>query len=175
MLFFCLQIGYMKTLFLVRHAKSSWEYDGVHDYDRPLKGSGIRDAHIVSQYLANRVDSPQKLISSAATRALHTAMIFARNLNYPFSKIEIHEELYLCSHKEMLSFVKTLDDSVDSAMVFCHNPTITNFVNKCIDQSIDNVPTTGVASFNFDISSWKDATFNARLALFEYPKKHKKE
>lgn len=164
----------MKTLYLVRHAKSSWDYDSVHDYDRPLKGRGISDAHLISQYLSRQVDAPQELYSSPATRALHTAMIFARNLNHPFSQIKIHEELYLCSEKEMLKFIRGIDNSLNAVMIFCHNPTITNFVNKCIDQRIDNVPTTGVASFHFDISSWQEADFNARLALFDYPKKHKK-
>lgn len=164
----------MKTVYLVRHAKSSWEYGNVDDHDRPLKGRGISDAHMVSQLLSQANDSPQALFSSPATRALHTAMIFARNLNFPFSEIQIRKELYMCSEDRVLKLIKSLNDEVDSVMIFSHNPTITDFVNRCISQKIDNVPTTGVVSFHFDISLWKDATFNARLALFDYPKKHKK-
>ncbi len=164
----------MKTLYLVRHAKSSWDCDGVHDYDRPLKGRGIRDSHLISQYLSNEYDAPQVLHSSPATRALHTAMIFARNFHISFADIKINEALYLCEVEEMMDFLRQLDNTCSSVMVFCHNPTITNFVNRCIDQRIDNVPTTGVVSFYFDVSSWADLDFNARLALFEYPKKHKK-
>lgn len=163
----------MKTLYLVRHAKSSWEYDNVHDYDRPLKGRGIGDANLIAAYLADQVDPPQVLFSSPATRALHTAMIFARNLNHPLSDIKIHDQLYLCSENEMLKFVQGIDNQYNTVMVFCHNPTITNFVNKCIEQRIDNVPTTGVASFNFETENWAEADFNARLALFDYPKRHK--
>jgi len=163
----------MKTLYLVRHAKSSWEVDNVDDYDRPLKGRGIKDAHVISHALSLEDELPQALLSSPATRALHTAMIFARNLNFPFSAINIDQDLYMCSDNELLSIIKKLDDSIECAMIFSHNPTITDFVNKCIAQRIDNVPTTGVVSFHFDISSWKEATFNARLALFDYPKKHK--
>lgn len=163
----------MKTLYLVRHAKSSWDYGNVDDHDRPLKGSGISDAHLISHLLSKANDSPQALFSSPATRALHTAMIFARNLQFPFSAIEIRKELYMCSEERLLKLIKSVDDSIDSVMIFSHNPTITDFVNRCIEQRIDNVPTTGVVSFHFDISSWKDATYNARLALFDYPKKHK--
>jgi len=163
----------MKIVYLVRHAKSSWDYGNVDDHDRPLKGSGISDAHLISHLLSEANDSPQALFSSPATRALHTAMIFARNLQFPFSAIEIRKELYMCSEERLLKLIKSVDDSFDSVMIFSHNPTITDFVNRCIEQRIDNVPTTGVVSFHFDISSWKDATYNARLALFDYPKKHK--
>jgi phosphohistidine phosphatase len=163
----------MKIVYLVRHAKSSWDYGNVDDHDRPLKGSGISDAHLISHLLSEANDSPQALFSSPATRALHTAMIFARNLQFPFSAIEIRKELYMCSEERLLKLIKSVDDNFDSVMIFSHNPTITDFVNRCIEQRIDNVPTTGVVSFHFDISSWKDATYNARLALFDYPKKHK--
>ncbi len=165
----------MKELYLVRHAKSSWDYESVEDYDRPLKGRGIRDAHVVSTLLAQERDMPEALYSSPATRAVHTAMIFARNLNFPFSAIQLREELYMCTEKQLLKFVQGLDDSFTRVMIFGHNPTMTNFVNSCADQRIDNVPTTGVACFHFDIKSWSDATFSAHLALFDYPKKHSKK
>ncbi|HBF20268.1 MAG TPA: histidine phosphatase family protein, partial [Cryomorphaceae bacterium] len=70
----------MKKLYLVRHAKSSWKEEGVHDMDRPLKGRGVRDAYNTSQWLREQGDRPEFIISSPATRALHTALIFSRNL-----------------------------------------------------------------------------------------------
>jgi gliding motility-associated-like protein len=73
----------------------------------------------------------------------------------------------------VFTFIKGLSNDFNRVMIFGHNPTMTNFVNRCIDQRIDNVPTTGVACFNFEIESWKEATFNARLAMFDYPKKHR--
>lgn len=163
----------MKSIYLVRHAKSSWEYEDVQDYDRPLKGRGIRDAHLVSQYLANQVDAPEALYSSPATRAVHTAMIFARNLQFPFSAIELNEDLYLCTDKFLLGFIQALDDKYSSVMIFGHNPTMTTFVNKCIEQRIDNVPTSGVACFQFDIARWADASYSGQLSFFDYPKKHR--
>lgn len=165
----------MKEVYLVRHAKSSWDYESLDDYDRPLKGRGISDAHTISTMLADQGAKPQALFSSPATRAVHTAMIFARNLNFPFSAIQLREELYMCSDKDLLRFIQGIDDAVESVMLFGHNPTITNFVNRCIDQRIDNVPTTGVACFHFEIDSWKEAGFSARLSLFDYPKKHRKK
>lgn len=165
----------MKELYLVRHAKSSWEYESVDDLDRPLQVSGIRDAHTISQLLANQQQTPQALYTSPATRAVHTAMIFARNLRVPFSALKLNEQLYMCTDKQLLDFIKTLDDGHDRVMIFGHNPTITNFVNRCIEQRIDNVPTTGTVCFSFNINSWKDAGFAAELSLFDFPKKHKKK
>lgn len=164
----------MKEVYLIRHAKSSWEYEGVADYDRPLKGRGIRDAHHVSAALADQHARPQALYSSPATRAVHTAMIFARNLNFPFSSIQLKEDLYMCSESELLSFIRQIDDKYTSIMLFSHNPTITNFVNKCISQRIDNVPTTGVVCFHFEVEKWAETNFEAQLTLFNYPKKLKK-
>lgn len=116
---------------------------------------------------------PQKIFSSSAKRALTTAQIFADYLGFAESDIAILENLYLCSVNEILNTIKSADDSLNSIALFSHNPTLTDFVNKFVEHYLDNVPTTGVACLQFDISSWKDATFKAQLALFDYPKKHK--
>lgn len=79
----------MKTIYIVRHAKSSWAYEGVEDIDRPLKERGINDAHLVSKLLAKKIEKPDVFISSVANRALHTSVIFCRNFNYPLSNLQI--------------------------------------------------------------------------------------
>lgn len=70
----------MKTLYIVRHAKSSWEYSGIEDIDRPLKKRGIKDAHLMSKFLTKKIEKPDAFITSSANRALHTAVIFLRKL-----------------------------------------------------------------------------------------------
>lgn len=164
----------MKKLYLVRHAKSSWKEDGAHDMDRPLQGRGIRDAHNTSQWLMQEDCQPELIISSPATRAVHTALIFAKNLNCVYSKIRIEEKIYEASTQELLDIIHSLDNRFDSVMLFGHNPTITNFVNKRIDHRIDNVPTTGVACLNFDLENWSDVNNKAELLFFDYPKRRKK-
>ena len=67
----------MKTLYIVRHAKSSWEYEGIKDIDRPLNKRGINSAYLISSVLNKKVPCPDVFISSCANRALHTAMIFS--------------------------------------------------------------------------------------------------
>lgn len=164
----------MKKLFLVRHAKSSWQYDDIDDYDRPLKGRGIRDAHLISQWIGDQEDLPEYILSSPATRALHTALIFARNLNFPIGAIQLDDALYLATSEALTEVIRRIPDEVETAMIFSHNPTVTNFVNTCVDQRIDNVPTSGVVSLHFDITRWSDAPNRAELLYFDYPKKRKK-
>ena len=84
----------MKTLYIVRHAKSSWEYEGIEDIDRPLKRRGIKDAHLMSKFLSKEIDRPDVFVSSSANRALHTALIFCENFEYPLSNIKIKSKYY---------------------------------------------------------------------------------
>lgn len=163
----------MRKLYLVRHAKSSWKHEGVKDMDRPLKGSGIRDAYSTSEWLRGQKENPDLIIASPATRAMHTALIFARNLNYHFDKIQIQPGVYGASSQDLRELIRAVDDHYQSVMLFGHNPTITDFVNKCIDHRIDNVPTTGVACLKFDVESWKDIDNSAELLFFDYPKRRR--
>ena len=163
----------MKKLYLVRHAKSSWKEEGVHDMDRPLKGRGVRDAYNTSQWLREQGDRPEFIISSPATRALHTALIFSRNLEYSFSDILIDQQIYHASTKDLLQLVRNLSDDYSSVMLCGHNPTITDFVNRCIDHRIDNVPTTGVACLKFEEEEWKNIDKKAELVFFDYPKRRR--
>ncbi len=164
----------MKKLYLVRHAKSSWKLEGIQDMDRPLKGRGVTDAYSTSEWLRQEGEIPDHIISSPATRALHTGLIFAKNLDYPLSEIEIEKKIYLASTRELLEVVYNFDDTYEAVMLFGHNPTITDFVNKCIDHRIDNVPTTGVACLKFAQDSWKNIDRKAELVFFDYPKRRNK-
>lgn len=164
----------MKKLYLVRHAKSSWKLEGIQDMDRPLKGRGVTDAYSTSEWLRQQGEIPDYIISSPATRALHTGLIFAKNLDYPLSEIEIDKKIYHASTRDLLEVVYNFDDAYESVMLFGHNPTITDFVNKCIDHRIDNVPTTGVACLKFAQDSWKEIDKKAELVFFDYPKRRNK-
>ncbi len=164
----------MKQLYLVRHAKSSWKDEGISDMDRPLKGRGIRDAYSTARWLAQQGYQPDLIISSPATRALHSALIFAKGLHYAYSDIQIEGEVYEAGTDDMWHIVKTINDKFTNVFLFGHNPTITNFVNLCIDHKIDNVPTTGVACLKFDTESWKEIDTKAELVFFDYPKRRKK-
>ena len=162
----------MKTLYIVRHAKSSWEYEGIQDVDRPLKKRGINDAYLMSKFLAKNIDRPDVFISSVANRALHTAVIFCQNFNYPFSNLKIKKELYSFSDGYLVKTVKALDDSFSSAIIFSHDHGINTFVNKFGSQPLAHVTTCGVVGIRFDEKHWKNIKKGTTI-LVEFPKNHK--
>lgn len=145
----------MKTLTLVRHAKSSWDFD-VDDKDRPLKLRGIQDAHLVSSHVKDKLLAPEVVFSSIANRALHTCAIFTRNLNLSYEKVNIVDDMYDFSGSLLIETIKSCDDEITNLMVFGHNYAITSFVNIYGSTYIDNVPTSGVVVIKFDVSSWEE-------------------
>ncbi len=168
----------MKTVYIVRHAKSSWEYRGIEDIDRPLKKRGILDAHLLSGILKDRIIRPDIFVSSSANRALHTAMIFAENFTYPLANLKIKKSLYSFSDGYLIKTIMALDDAFDTAMIFSHDHGISTFVNKFGSKRISHVPTCGVIGIQFDIKHWKSINKNktikkGKTILFETPKMHK--
>ena len=145
----------MKELIIVRHGKSSWDYD-VADKDRPLKERGINDGHLVSGTFKKERVSIDAIYSSPANRALHTCVIFMRTLDFPFGKFRLTNHLYDFSGESVLNFIKNLDDNYRCVMIFGHNFAFTNIANTLGDQPIDNVPTTGLVRMHFDVDHWAD-------------------
>ena len=145
----------MKEVILVRHGKSSWDYQGISDKDRPLSSRGIKDAGIVSEYLSQRIEEPAVIYSSTANRALHTAMIFMGGLKIDPAKVKISETLYSFSGESVMEFIRNLDENYDSVMIFGHNPGFTSISNIFGNKPIDNLPTSGVVKVKFVVSSWK--------------------
>ena len=162
----------MKTLYIVRHAKSSWEYEGIEDIDRPLKKRGIKDAHLISNFLSKEVTKPDVFISISANRALHTAVIFCENLKYPLSNLNIRKQLYNFSDGYLVKTVNALDDDYNSAIIFSHDHGINTFVNKYGSKPIAYVPTCGVIGIQFDEIHWKNIK-KGKTFMIEFPKNHK--
>ncbi|SNY99450.1 SixA phosphatase family protein [Flagellimonas pacifica] len=143
----------MKTITLVRHGKSSWEYD-VSDKDRPLKERGINDAHLVAKKAIENDFQVDFAYSSPANRALHTSMIFLRNFSFDFNKFQVREELYDFSGHSVENFITGLGDEIDSVLIFGHNYAFTSLANTWGDQYIDNVPTSGLVKIKFNVDVW---------------------
>ena len=164
-----------KQLFIVRHGKSSWEYENVDDIDRPLKVKGINDAYAMAKRLESRNKHPQLILSSPANRALHTSTIFARVLKYPLNNLRLNEVIYNGGEDEILQLIKETDDSVSSVMIFGHNPVFTDLSNLFLKDELDKLPTAGITSLNFKAEKWKDISAeNVSTELVDYPKKGKK-
>lgn len=145
----------MKKLILVRHAKSSWEYN-VIDHERPLKKRGINDAQIISKDLITNFLDVDLVLSSDAMRTKSTASIFISNLNINEEIFTLNHDLYDFSGENLVKTIKQCHDKINCLMVFGHNHAITTFVNTFGDKYIDNVPTCGVVIIEFEINSWKN-------------------
>jgi phosphohistidine phosphatase len=144
----------MKNLILIRHAKSNWDAP-LKDIDRPLDQRGYKDAHLVSLNIINYIPKTFIIWSSIAKRASDTAVIFAQNLLYPIESIVYKEALYTFDERQLEKIVKSCSNTFDSLILFGHNAAITNFVNKFGDIFIDNVPTAGFVSLQFDTDYWE--------------------
>jgi phosphohistidine phosphatase len=163
----------MKSLFIVRHAKSSWDYPHLRDFERPLNDRGRKNAPEMGKRLKKRSVKPQLIVSSPANRALSTAQLIAQELDYPFADIVKEPNLYHASSRTISKIVSTQPDHIRSLMIFGHNPGLTDFANDLLNhERIDNVPTSGVVAFNLPINSWKEIQqTHGQLFFFDFPKK----
>lgn len=162
----------MKTLYLVRHAKSSWNNSNLSDHARPLNDRGERDAPQMGKRLRKRKPQPALIITSSAVRAETTATLLAEAIGYPPSDITIDERMYGAEPKDVLSIIGELDNAVDCAMLVGHNPTFTDLINALSGSQIDNVPTCGIAILKFPTNTWsKIGQTQGELLDFDYPKK----
>lgn len=145
----------MKTLLLVRHAKSSWEHPGVDDHDRPLNDRGLRDAPKMGRRLAERGVAPDVILSSTAVRARTTAELIAEELGFDAARIITDERLYAASADEVLQVIGEVDGDVSCAMVVGHNPETVSLARRLSDE-IHEMPTSAVAEFTFDVDAWNE-------------------
>lgn len=145
----------MKELILVRHGKSSWDYN-VDDINRPLQERGIMDAPRVAKAFLSDASDIDAVFSSPANRALHTCIMMMRQLGLPFDKLLITKELYDFSGGSAMDFVHHLDNTYRKVMIFGHNHAFTHIANSWGNSFIDNVPTTGLVHIQFSVDSWGD-------------------
>lgn len=156
----------MKTLVLIRHAKSSWEHN-LTDLDRPLSNRGFTDAKMLSHIFKTCNFNTNHVFSSPANRALTTCNIFMDALNLPKSMLSIDHQLYDFGGQQVSKFIKSLGDNYQNVMIFGHNHAFTSISNIFGNKFIDNVPTCGLVMIEFDTDSWKSIDKgHTKLTLF---------
>lgn len=164
----------MKTLVLIRHAKSSWENPAWDDFERPLNPRGKRDAPFMSKMTLHKGLIPDKLVSSPANRALTTARYFAKTLGIDRPEILEEPALYEASRQMVLHLIGLLSDQWNTVFMFGHNPTFTDVVNLFADRPLDNLPTCGMAVITSSTDQWKSfSPDTARLKGTYFPKDFK--
>lgn len=161
----------MKTLYLVRHAKSSWTESGLGDFERPLNKRGKHDAPMMGERLLKRGVKIDHIVSSPARRARKTLKAISEKMGWPEENIFFEDRIYEAGESTLLDIVSGFDDEFDSAMMVGHNPGFTMLAESLSGQNFGNIPTCGVVCLNFDVDSWKAAVRGLGTVVFyDYPK-----
>jgi phosphohistidine phosphatase len=145
-----------KTLFVLRHSKSSWDDIDKSDFDRPLQNSGIKDARKLSNALKNELRCIDKIVTSPANRAIHTAILLCEGSELPLNLLSANRDLYESSLSIVKRIVSELPNEKNCILIVGHNPTFTDFVNRYLTEPIDNLPTTGLVKLVFDTNTWEE-------------------
>ena len=158
-----IRVADMKTLMILRHAKSDWSDERVTDHDRPLNPRGKRDAPRMGEFLRTLDLRPDLIISSTAKRARKTAAKVAKKCDYP-GVIELHGSLYLAPPEEYLSVLNQVDDAHQCVLVVGHNPGLEQLLALLTGCSTE-LPTAALARIEIDVPRWADLVASTRGRL----------
>ena len=165
----------MKTLYLLRHAKSSWKYQDLSDFDRPLSSRGRRDAPFMGKLMQQKGIMPEHIVSSPATRAITTAREVAEGMGYDAEQIEMDQNLYEAGNGAILAAIQRTEDDYNSLMLAGHNPGITTVAEMLSGARIDNIVTCGIVQIDFKLDRWANiGSDNGQFIFFEFPRKYLK-
>jgi len=161
----------MKTLLVIRHAKSSWDDAAMNDFDRPLNDRGRKDAPVMAKRLIKAHVKIDLFASSTAKRALSTAELFIREFGRTEKEILRFPELYHAQIHDFRDVIANLDDRYESAALFSHNPGITAFANTLTSIRLDNMPTCSIFAVSSQTTTWNQFTASGvNFWFFDYPK-----
>ncbi len=149
----------MKTLLVMRHAKSDWGAQYRSDFERPLNARGHRDAPLMAAFLARRDLLPQRIVSSPAQRARLTAEYVAREARFT-GQLEFDSRIYLASPKMLLTVIRDQPDEMDRIMLVGHNPGMEDIIALLVGGAV-RMPTAAIASLRLDADHWRSVQPNA--------------
>jgi len=160
----------MKTLYLLRHAKSSRDNPDLADRDRPLAAHGEHEAATMGKRWSRRLGKPELILASPALRTHDTARIIAKAFDYKRSKIVLDERLYATTSEALIAIVEALDDKLRRVMIVGHNPELTELARH-FDADIVDLRTCALVELEFDIESWSDLAHTApAIVMMDSPK-----
>jgi phosphohistidine phosphatase len=161
----------MKRLYLLRHAKSSWNEPDLADFDRPLNQRGLEAAPFMGRFMSAKSYLPELIVSSPARRALATARLVLGSAQIA-KEVELNDRVYEASPQALLQIASGFDDSAGSAMLVGHNPGMEGFVRLLTGKS-EAMPTAALAVIDLAIERWEEIR-EARGTLVEVvrPKEH---
>ena len=166
----------MKTLYLLRHAKSSWNYPELEDFERPLNKRGRTDLPLMGKVLKQLKVKPDLILASPATRAAMTAKIISEYLNMDERKLKFDTSIYEADPTSLLQLLRRMPKEIDSLILIGHNPALTSLANILANHQVSNIPTAGCYAINFNISDWSKINEKmGHFTFFEFPKKYYNE
>lgn len=164
----------MKTLFVLRHAKSSWDNPDWSDFERPLNSRGLDAARFIGELIYNRELEPQIIISSPAKRAKQTAVL-VKELAGISKSIEFDERIYEASPLTLFNLIREFDEKCESVMIVGHNPGFENLVRMLTGENI-SMPTAALARINLKVEKWSEIeTASNELEFLIRPKEEMKK
>ena len=162
----------MKTLTILRHAKSSWSDSSLPDHDRPLNARGERDAPMMAGRLRQAGIRPSLILCSSAARAGATAKEIAKEISYPLEFLQREKGLYHASVNGLLEILAEQDVGFNSILIVGHNPGLTDLANLLVPDLTDNLPTCGFVSVVADVDDWEFRSVKSvELTAYDYPKR----
>lgn len=163
----------MKTIYLIRHARSDWSEPLIEDIDRGLNARGKKSIPIIAKELKEKKIKPDIIISSPAKRAKLTIKGLLKELDGS-DKIFYKDDLYMADSDTILSVLKGIKDKYDSVFIVGHNPGLTEFANLMDNKTIENIPTLGIVALKCKIKKWQNCKYHsAKVEFFIYPKMFK--
>lgn len=164
----------LKTIFIIRHAKSSWTEIGASDFERKLDLRGHNDAPRMAKILKAEGVQPDLIVSSPAMRARTTATYFSKEFGIDSQNIDFQSDIYEAMETDIWKIIRDLPNTAKVVLLFGHNPTLTYFTNRFNENPIDNLPTCGIVRIDMSVDDW--AMFNDKTAKVTghwYPKMYK--
>lgn len=160
-----------KTLYLIRHGKAEDHSFLKRDYERNLVQKGKERAEIVAKKLKQElVESKSLVISSSANRAIQTAEVFCKHIDYPITSIQQEKEIYEAYYREILKVINLIDDSIETVLIFGHNPGLSDLTNYLCDSFVD-LKTSHVSKIrlpeNFNFSEVSGGTCHLETVITE--------
>ena len=143
----------MKTLLILRHAKSSWDDESLDDFDRPLNQRGNRDAPRIGQLLRERDLLPELILCSTAVRAYSTLERVCEAADYQ-GQFELHSDLYLAPSATYVELLQEVAEPLDRVMVIGHNPGLETLLTD-LTGAVEHMPTGGLAVVELPIERWQ--------------------
>ena len=144
----------MKTLFILRHAKSSWDDATLSDFERPLNERGEKAAPLMGEVMAKNNFTPEIIISSPAERAKQTAALAKKAAGFE-AEISFDERIYEASVSQLIEIISEIADETDAAMIVGHNMGFENLV-RALTGHFETMPTAALAVVDLEIDSWND-------------------